>query len=269
VKQKISITINKKIIDQIDELVDGIIIKNRSQAIEHIISKYILFNKTAVILAGGDEKKLLNEEKDTYKPLMKLDGITIIEKMINDLSIQGFKKIFIIGREKIISELFKLLKNGEEFGVNIKYIIEKHSKGTFDTLKLCKNHIASNFLVLYCDLILEDVNLNELWNEHIISNSICTLLLTTYTEPSKIGVTLLEGNKIISFIQKPKDVNIHLGFASVFVASPEVFNFPGSSLEEDLFPELAKEGLLCGHITSKKIINAHSKKDIEKFKNVH
>ena len=36
-KTKISITLNQKIVDEIDSIVDNIYIRNRSQAIEHLV----------------------------------------------------------------------------------------------------------------------------------------------------------------------------------------------------------------------------------------
>ena len=57
-KQKVSITINSKMLRDVDSLVDNIFIRNRSQSIEYLIEKALKETKTAVILA--DNKKSLN-----------------------------------------------------------------------------------------------------------------------------------------------------------------------------------------------------------------
>ena len=49
-KLKISITINEKTLRDIDSIIDSIYIRNRSQAIEHLVKYALGENKTAVIL---------------------------------------------------------------------------------------------------------------------------------------------------------------------------------------------------------------------------
>ncbi|HDP74149.1 MAG TPA: hypothetical protein ENN46_04325 [Candidatus Woesearchaeota archaeon] len=264
-KEKISITINKKFLKEVDNFVDGLIIKNRSQAIEYIISKIVMFNKTAVVLAGGPENSLLNNEKKEFKPLMNVGNETIVENIVRTISAQGYKKIIVVSRDRPLSEIFKVLKNGEEMGVEIKYVMEKESNGSFDSLKLARSHLESNFLVVFCDLLLDGVDLNELWEEHVLNKGICTMLLYTSFETDKNGVAILEGKRILDFFQKPKGMKQPLCFASAFIASPEIFKYSGKSLEENLFPMLAKSSLMYGHITSKNIINAHSYKDVKEF----
>lgn len=53
-KSKISITINEKTLKEIDFIVDNVYIRNRSQAIEHLVKNALGENKAAVILLGGN-----------------------------------------------------------------------------------------------------------------------------------------------------------------------------------------------------------------------
>lgn len=263
-KTKISITINEKTLKDIDSIIDNIYIRNRSQAIEHLAKNALGENKTVVILLGGSEKHL-KISKSEYRPTAKIRNITIIELAIKKLRSNNFKTIFIVARHNLLTKLFEMLKDGAEYGIKINYIEEKSSSGTADSLRLLKGRINTNFLVVYGDIVFGRINIEELWNDHIKQNSIVTIMLTTSSKPSEKGTVKVEGNKVLAFDQKPKKSDIYLVFSPIFVAEPQIFEYSGSSLEFNVFPELAKRGLLNGHLSSEKEVHIHSKKDVIKF----
>ena len=260
-KKKISITLSEKTLDDIDALIDYIYVRNRSQAIELLVNNALGDNKVAVILAGGpiDELKI---SKDEYRITAKIKKTTLIESMIVKLKGEGFTKLFLVGRKEIINSVFSLVQNGSKYGVSIDYVEETNSNGTADSLKHIRGKVSSNFLVVYGDIIFNDLDLDELWSEHIKRKGIATLLLTTTPDPSKKGVVKIEGSKIKEFIQKPKSSEVYLGFSSLFVAQPELLDQIGSSLESDVFPTLAIKNLLNGYLSTTKISKLKSKKDI-------
>ena len=259
-KKKISITINENIIHDVDSIIDNIYIRNRSQAIEYLVSNSLGSRKTAVILSGGPENSLLIS-KGEYRPLARIDGTTVIEMAIKKLRSDGFKRIFIIARHLVLTKIFDILKEGADYGVEIIYVEEKDSKGSADSLKLLKGKIQNNFLVVFSDIIFKKINIEELWNFHIKQNSVATLLLTTTKDPSKKGIVRVEGNTILEFVQKPKHSDIYLVFSPIFVCSPEIFEYKGSSLEIDVFPKIAQQKLLKGYLSSEKEVHIHAKED--------
>jgi NDP-sugar pyrophosphorylase family protein len=263
-KEKISITLEEKTLEKIDSVVDLIFIRNRSQAIEHLVNAALGENRTAVILAGGKEEESLIE-KDIYRITATIKGKSVVERSVQVLRENGFKTIFIIARHKILTKVFEILRDGSSFGVKINYVEEKESKGTAETLKLVKGKINSQFLVVYGDIIFDKINIEEIWKSHLKSNSDATLLLTTSPVPSEKGTVKMEGNKILEFVQKPKQSDIYLVFSPMFVAEPDMLNYEGSSLEKDVFPELATRGLLTGHLSSEKEIHIHKKEDLRRI----
>ena len=90
-------------------------------------------------------------------------------------------------------------------------------------------------------------------------------MLTTSSKPSEKGTVRVEGNKVLTFTQKPKKSAIYLVFSPIFVTEPQIFEYSGSSLESDIFPELAEKGLLNGHLSSEKEVHVHSKKDLSEL----
>ncbi len=264
IKKKISITISEKTLQDIDSIIDNIYVRNRSQAIELLINNALGENKVAVILSGGPEEDIKISEKE-YRITAKVNGTALIETLITKLREHGFKSIYLIAREKVINKVFSIVQNGSKYGVNIEYVEEKESRGTADSLKLIKGKIKTNFLVVFGDVFFEDLNLQDLWDKHIKKKGITTLVLTTTLTPAKKGIVKLEGSKILEFVQKPKKSDVYLGFSSIFITLPELLEYAGDSLENDVFPYLAEKGLLNGYLTTSKIIKVHSKHDRKKF----
>ena len=264
-KTKISITINEKTLQDIDSIIDNIYIRNRSQAIEHLAKNALGENKSAVILLGGNEENL-KISRDLYRPTARIKNSSVIQLALKKLRENNFKTIFIVARHNLLTRLFDLLKDGANYGVKISYIEEKSSNGTADSLRALKGKISSNFLVVYGDIIFSRISIDELWNDHIKQNSVATIMLTTSSKPSEKGTVRVEGNKVLTFEQKPKKSDIYLVFSPIFITEPQIFEYSGSSLESDVFPELAEKGLLNGHLSSEKEVHIHSNKDIENLK---
>ncbi|MCF7861044.1 hypothetical protein K9M79_02275 [Candidatus Woesearchaeota archaeon] len=264
-KQKISITISDRLIQAIDEIVDNIYIRNRSQAIEYLVQNALGENRTAVILAGGSSDTVLKGTRE-YRMTAKLGKSTVIGEQIRKLHEGGFKNIYIVARNRLLTKAFEILKDGSALGVNVNYIEEKTSRGTAQTLHLLRGKIKTTFLCVYGDLIFNKVRIDELWNSHMKRRPMTTLMVTTSSTPSEKGIVEIEGTKIINFMQKPRKSDVYLVFSPIFVSEPEIFEYYESSLEVDVFPRLAERGLLQAYISSIKEFHVHKADDVKKAK---
>lgn len=260
-KKKISITINEKTLKDIDAIIDNIFIRNRSQAIEHLAASSLGENKTAVILAGGDPKKLRVGDEYCVNAVFK--GTSVAERAVKKLKANGFRTIYLIARETILTKAFEILKDGSQYGASVNYVEEKESLGTAASLRLLKGKVSSNFLVVYGDIVFDKISIDELYNDHIKQKATATIMLTTSNKPSTKGTVKVEGSKVLEFTQKPKISDIYLVFSPIFVAEPEIMEYEGNSLEKDVFPALAQKGLLNGHLSSEKERHIHSKQDLQ------
>ena len=268
-KDKISITINEKILRDIDSIVDNIIIRNRSQAIEYLIKKSMKETKVAVILAGDGLSSSNEKIKNRYS--LKINIRTLIEHTIKKLHDAGFRNICIVAPHDTLTNIFKIIGDGSNFNVKIEYVDEEVQEGSASALKLLNGKIGTTFLVVQCDLIIDYIDLVELWNKHLQEKSVVTMLLCSEVQPTnkiRYGHVSLNGDKIISYDEKPslKNLKSSIFFAGVFISEPEIFKCHGRSLELDIFPELAKRGLLAGYLSDLPHLHIHTKEDLEKTK---
>lgn len=262
--KKISLRIEDDILHGVDNLIDNIVIKNRSHAIKHLLKKSLGKEKIAVILAKGSDTDGHNLEKDLliskteYNCTAKIKDTTLIKEQIKLLNKYGFNIIYIMTIPKIIANIKKILKDSH--GNIIHYIsLDKHMK-TAEALGLLKDKVYSPFLLFYEDIIF-DMNLNDIYNSHLNNNDIATITITTSKNPSVKGYVNVQGTKVIKFIEKFKTTKNSLINEPIYVMSPRIFDIEGKSLAYDIFPKLAEQRLLSGHLSSNRIIHLHEQKD--------
>lgn len=245
-KEKISVSIEKKLVNKIDNLIGKKNIQNRSQALELLVREALQKEevKKAVILTGGEIKNL--KRNKGFKPVTKINDKTLIENTIEMLAKIGIEEILILA-EPITDKIFSLLGDGSQYDVKITYIKENGHRGTGGALKLAEKYINNTFITLYGDEYF-DFDLKKLLNFHKNHQGLATILITTVKlERSKDKIEL-EGDKVINFEYLPKGVSSHYMNAGICIFEPRIFNFlpKKGSLEKDVFPKLAKKEELYG-----------------------
>lgn len=250
-KARLTITLQKEILDKVDALIDKTSIRNRSHAIESLITKSLFPRlETAVILAGGEGIKLRPLTLELPKPLIPIQSKPIAEYTIELLKKHNIKNIiFLTGH--LGEKIKKYFGNGQKYGIKIKYSQEKKPLGTAGALRSIAKQINSPFLCLHGD-ILTKINLIDLFHFHQQQKTIATMALITNKETERHGNVRLRGTKILEFQEKPKrgkSLSLLIN-SGIYLFQPAIFNnIPKkqvSYLEKDVFPHLAQKGQLTG-----------------------
>lgn len=240
---------DKELLTNIDRNVDGLNIRNRSHAIEMILTKHFEPKgiKKAVILCGGEGSKLKPITYEIPKPLVPIHGRSILEHIFDLLKKYDIKDtILSVGYKK--EKIKQHFGNGFQFGVNIFYAEEEKPLGTAGPLRLIRDMLNETFILSNGDE-LKDVNIQEMHELHKQKNALVTVALTTVKNPRLYGVASLSGSKILNFVEKPKNPPSNLINAGLYIIEPEVIDMIPEGfvmLEEDIFPKLAQEGRLFG-----------------------
>ncbi|MEM5871969.1 MAG: sugar phosphate nucleotidyltransferase [Candidatus Aenigmatarchaeota archaeon] len=251
-KERVTLTLDKSLLNKIDKMVDGLTIRNRSHAIELIISKYLNFRelKTAFILCGGEGTRLRPITYEMPKALVPVKGKPIIEHIFDLLRKYGINDVILsVGylKEKIISHK----SEWEKLGLNISFVEEDKPLGTGGPLRLAKDKLTKTFILSNGDE-LKDINIIDMYEVHRRNRALVTLALTTVDDPSQYGVVKLEGEKIVEFIEKPKkgEAPSNLINAGFSIVEPEVIDLIPKgfcSFEREILPKIAKRGRLYGY----------------------
>jgi len=249
-KERVTVTLDHDVIRHLDSLIDGLKIRNRSHAVEFLLSKSLGSNKPkkAVIMAGGKGVRLRPITYEIPKPMVPIRGRPLLEHTIEMLRKQDIREV-ILSIGYLGNKIKEYFGNGSKFGVKINYVEETKPMGTAGALKLVKPLVDESFIVLLGDNLM-DINLGELYSFHKESKAKATMALKSVNDPAPFGVTVLKGNKIVQFTEKPKTPPSNLVNAGAYVLEPEVLDMipqGHSMMEKDVFPQLASKGELNGY----------------------
>ena len=266
-RSRITITLDKYILEKIDSLVDREKIRNRSHAIEFMLSKQFEPSvRKAVILAGGKGTNLRPFTYEMPKSLLPIRNKPLLEHLINRLKKDSIRDIIVcvgyLGEK--IKEYFG---DGKRFGVKITYSEDKSSLQTGGALKKVKPFIENEpFLVIYGD-IMTNISFRELIAFHEKEKGLATVALTTVAHPSDFGQLKLSGTKLVKFYQDSSPIQSYLVNCGIYVFKPEIFNyFPQkkSFKLEDVIENLVSQGKISGFVFEKNWFDVGNKKDYER-----
>lgn len=242
---RLTITLKETLVDQIDILVDGEKIRNRSHAIEYVLIQHFKpsVNK-AVILAGGKEEK---------SSLLLIKGKPLLEYIIVNLRQADIREIIICVGD-LADKIKAYFGDGAKFGVSLRYSEEKTPLGTGGALKKIRPLIDDEpFCLIHGDIVI-DLNLKDLIAFHKDQDTIATVAVTSTGNPLPFGQFKLHGRTIVGFYEKTaKDkTKSHLINTGVYVLQPEIFRYFPASQEafrlESIIPNLIKEKQMSGFV---------------------
>ncbi len=248
--EKVTLELNRNILEKVDRMIDGKKVKNRQDALEKIICRTVNREnvKTAFILAGGKGTRMRPFTYELPKPLIPVQGRPLLQHILDLLRKYEIRDI-IISTGYMCDKIKEYFGNGSKFGLDITYVEEKEELGTAGALNLSKDLLQDTFIMFNGD-VLTNIDLHDFIDFHSKNEGMATIALTPVDDPSRFGVADLKGDQIMKFVEKPKTHISNLINAGVYVLEPEVIKYVPKGramMETDVFPKLASEGKLFGY----------------------
>ena len=199
----------------------------------------------AVVMAGGKGKRLRPFTESVPKPMIKVAGRPILERIILHLVGVGIRRIFISVNHlsEIIEDHFK---DGSDYGAEIEFLRENDPLGSGGAISLLPEIPEHPLLVMNGDLIA-DANCGDMINFHTQNDFYATMGVYSYFHQVPYGCVEIKEDRLASLEEKPvleKMVN-----AGIYVLSPRAVcaipkntSFPITTLFEDAL----SDNLPCG-----------------------
>lgn len=236
-KKRVSLTLEKDIVEKIDNEADGRSL-NRSSMVEEIVDGYFKRKgvDTAVVLCGGENRTSLK----------LYEGKPVLSHILDHLASEGINRVILLtGNNEEIIESF----SSEYRGMALDFVPEQNPSGTASAIKQVEGKIGKTFVVLNGHVIT-DVDIKDMLRVHDEEDAEVTMALTTVENPSDYGVARLKGRKILGFEEKPEkgEEPSRLINAGTYLFEPSVFSLIEEGGLEDVFKKLADDKGLYGYI---------------------
>lgn len=133
----------------------------------------------AVLMAGGEGKRLRPLTESTPKPLLKVGGKPIIEYNIDRLAQVGVKNIY-LSINYLGEQLEAYFKDGKEKNLNISYVKEDMPLGTIGSVLLVKDFEHDDIVVMNSDL-LTNIDFADFYKSFKAADADMAVAATTYS----------------------------------------------------------------------------------------
>ena len=187
-------------------------------------------------MAGGRGKRLRPITDYVPKPLVPLNNIPIIDWQIKYLKKFGIKEVIICtGYKTEMIQHFLSVK--DNFGINIKFSVEKVPLGTGGAIKQAAKSIKDkSFFVINGDTIT-NIDLKKMLTKQ---NAIAAIQLRT-----KFGIMETLDDKITKFREKKEIPNVWMNAGIYHLESKIIKDLPSKGdIEKTVFPDYAAKGRL-------------------------
>ncbi len=199
--------------------------------------------KAALILAGGEGKRLRPLTYQLPKPLIQVNGKPILEYSIKELEKNGIKEMIIsVGYkgEKIIN----YIKSRKKSTSKITFVKEDTLLGTGGAIKLAfEKYKFDDILVINGDNIFE-LDIAKMYKLHKKSNALITMALVKLKDVTGTGVVVFNGRTITEFTEKPlpSEAKSNITNAGIQIINKKILekmpNAESFSFEKDMLPKI-------------------------------
>jgi len=157
----------------------------------------------AVLMAGGEGKRLRPLTEGTPKPLLKVGDKPIIEYNIERLSKVGIRNIF-LSINYLGDQIIDYFGDGRSRGLNIQYVKETKPLGTIGSILLVEHFEYDDILVMNSDL-LTNVDYADFFKAFKESDADMAVAATSYHVDVPYAVLEVDDANIVrSLKEKPK-----------------------------------------------------------------
>ncbi len=224
----------------------------------------------AVILAGGEGRRLRPFTLKNPKPLIPINGKPFLEYLINLLKDNGIKEIVLL-TGYLEDKIQKYFGDGSSFGMKIKYsytpfLDEKGLENKSGIrIKNAQKLLNEYFLLLYCD---------NYWplqlKKHInfFKDHPSEILITAFSnlDNSTKNNILIENGYVTGYDPDRKEKNLNAVDIGFFIANKKVLKLlpqGNCKFENEILPKLIRKEALAGYLTDQKY---YSIGDLQKLK---
>lgn len=155
----------------------------------------------ALLMAGGKGTRLLPLTETVPKPMLRVAGTPILERLVLHLVGHGIRRIFVSVHHlaRVIEDHFG---DGRKWGCRIEYLREERPLGTGGALSLLPERPTAPVLVMNGDLVTQ-ANVGALLDFQAAGPQVATMAVRKYFHTVPFGCVELDGDRLTAFEEKP------------------------------------------------------------------
>ncbi len=174
-------------------------------------------HRKGIILAGGTGSRLFPLTNGVCKQLLPIYNKPMIYYPLSSLMLAGIREILIITTPEDINKFKKLLGDGSQLGINLKYIFQSKPEGIAQAFIIGEDFIKeSNIALILGDNLFYGKNFIELM-QSANQKTDPTIFAYPVIDPERYGVVEFNKNKkVINIEEKPKKPKSNYAITGIY-----------------------------------------------------
>lgn len=175
--------------------------------------------KKGIILAGGSGSRLYPLTKIISKQLLPIYNKPMVYYPLETLVKSGINEILIITTEQDAVNFQNLLGNGDQWNINLSYMIQKKPEGIAQAFIIAEDWINSSPVTLILgDNLFFGSDIQEILTNSIKENNGATIFCKEVNDPERFGVVSIDSNSnVLSIEEKPNNPESNFAITGMYI----------------------------------------------------
>lgn len=182
-----------------------------------------------VILAAGKGSRLHPITTKRSKAMLPVLGKPIVERVLESIRRSGVRDfILVVSRED--KEIVRYFEEECQLDADIRFVIQEERLGMANALACAAPFIHEDFVLSSCDNLVAPRHVGDLiraWQIDGPMESLISLRRVDRSEVSKVGIVVLEGNRVVRIVEKPRPDQAPSNIASLplYIFTPRILEY--------------------------------------------
>ncbi len=179
----------------------------------------------AIILCAGKGTRLRPLTYTTAKHLIPVANKPVILYTIEKIKSVGITQIGMIVSPENKTDFESTLGDGSKYGIDITYIVQSEPKGLAHAVLMAHDFLGEDDFLMYLgdNLIMDDIRpfVEDFKEKKDLS---ALIMLSPVDDPSRFGIAVLENNRIVKTVEKPKEPESNLAIIGLYLFRKDIFD---------------------------------------------
>jgi len=182
-----------------------------------------------VILAAGKGSRLHPITTKRSKAMLPILGKPIVERVLESIQ-EGGVRDFILVVSQDDKEIIQYFQEESQLDADIRFVIQEERLGMANAMVCAAPFIHEDFVLSSCDNLVAPRHVGDLiraWQVDGPMEGLISLRRVDHSEVTKLGIVVLDGNRIVRIVEKPQLDEAPSDIASLplYIFTPRILEY--------------------------------------------
>jgi NDP-sugar pyrophosphorylase family protein len=183
----------------------------------------------AVVLAAGRGSRLHPITTKRSKAMLPILGKPIVERVLEGVYEGGVRDFVLVVSEED-KEIRRYFREDSQLDARIRFVVQKERLGMANALACASPYIHEDFVLSSCDNLVATEHVGDLiraWQLDGPMEGLISLRRVDRSEVSKLGIVVLDGDRIVRIVEKPRPDEAPSNIASLplYIFTPRILEY--------------------------------------------